>query len=107
MEIVTGKLGGSDIVFPSDGGVPKAVVTLSKPATKVTAVMSGFNASFTDDDRNFRRLKIELVATLRADNKTVDVAAKIRLTDKSPVGDTIYFTVWYVLLVERSAILQQ
>jgi len=107
MEILTGKLGGSDIVFPSDGGVPKAVVTLSKPATKVTAVLQGFNASFTDDDRNFRRLKIELIATLRPDKVTVDVSAKIRLTDKTPAGDTIYFTVLYVLLVERSGPINQ
>ncbi|MBK9332676.1 MAG: hypothetical protein IPM96_09835 [Ignavibacteria bacterium] len=102
MEIIQGKLGGSDVVFPSNGGEPKDVVTLSRPADKVTVVLQGFNSSFTDDDRNFRRLKVELYATLRSDRVTVDVSAKIRLTDKSPSGDTIYFTVLYVLLVERS-----
>jgi len=100
MELIQGKLGGEDVVFPSNGGAPKTTVTLSQRATKVHVAMTGFSAAFTDDDRNFRRLKVELGAKLSADGRSVEVSAKVRLTDKSPSGDTIYFSASYLLFVQ-------
>ena len=86
MRFIEGTLGGTGTVFLHDTTLRKTV-SVGGPATRVKALLRGFNIGHSGSDHHYKNLSVDLNAAYGNDPTQVEVTARVRMSDSSPTTD--------------------
>ena len=94
-----GTIGDLELIYPPDA-FPEAIVHLNGPATRVKALLRGFELGFESGDRELKGLSIVLDTSFGDTPTDVKVTARTRLAGSPSGWSATNVLIYYTLVAE-------